>query len=120
MVQRSLLAECLLPSAMSQNYTTRFTRKGPDILSEELATVMFGNAALEFKPLFATVYANLRARKIANGGEEMLRLRVYEKLQALVGRGMVNKTITAGVKEYLGLASLSLALPLPPILPVVA
>ena len=120
MVQRSLLSECLLLSAMSQNYTTRFTRKGPDVLSEELATVMFGKTAFEFKPLFTIVYTNLRARKLANGGEEMLRLRIYEKLQAFVDRGMVDKTITKGVKEYLGLASLSSALPLVVIPPIAA
>ena len=45
----------------------------------------------------------------------MLRLRVYEKLQNMVKKGMVNKIITKGVKEYLGLASLSLALPTMPI-----
>ena len=41
----------------------------------------------------------------------MLRLRVYEKLQALVSRGMVDKAITSGVKEYFGLAGLASALP---------
>ena len=96
---------------MAQIHTSRFTRKGPDVLSEELATVLFGKPAFEFKALFTIVYANLRARKSSGGGEEMLRLRVYEKLQALVSRGMVDKKITAGVKEYLGLASLSSALP---------
>ena len=120
MVQRSLLSECLLLSAMSQNPTSRFTRKGPDILSEEMALVMFGKAAFEFKALFTVVYTNLRARKMANGGEEMLRLRVYEKLQAFVSRGMVDKTITKGVKEYLGLASLSSALPVVTVAPAIA
>ena len=104
---------------MSQNYTSRLTRKGPDVLSEELATVLFGKTAFEFKPLFSVVYANLRARKLANGGEEMLRLRIYEKLQALVSRGMVDKTITKGVKEYLGLASLSVALPVVAVAPII-
>ena len=104
---------------MTQNPTSRFTRKGPDVLSEEVATVLFGNPAFEFKALFTVVHANLRARKLANGGEEMLRLRVYEKLQYLVGRGMVDKTITKGVKEYLGLDSLSSALPLAPVMPAI-
>lgn len=97
---------------MAQNYSNHFTRKGPDVLSEELATVLFGKPAFEFKALFIIVYANLRARKSTGGGEEMLRLRVYEKLQALVSRGMVDKVVTKGIKEYLGLASLSGALPL--------
>ncbi len=73
----------------------------------------------EFKPLFKLVHANLRARNMVSGGEEMLRLRVYEKLQALVHRGMVDKTITEGVKEYLGLASLASALPMIPVTKVV-
>ena len=33
----------------------------------------------EFKPLFNVVHTSLRARNAASGGEEMLRLRVYEK-----------------------------------------
>ena len=49
----------------------------------------------------------------------MLRLRVYEKLHELVRKGMVDKTITAGVKEYLGLASLATALPVLPVTKVV-
>ena len=53
------------------------------------------------------VHANLRARNAASGGEEMLRLRAYEKLQTLVSRGMVKKT----GKKYKGLASLANALP---------
>ena len=104
---------------MSQTYSHNFSRKGPDVLSEELASVMIGKSAFEFKALFTTVYTNLRARKAAGGGEEMLRLRVYEKLQAFVSKGMVTKTTTAGVKEYLGLASLASALPLVVIVPPV-
>ncbi len=99
---------------MAQKYNGTFSRRGPDIVSEELAVVLFGHASYEFKALFDVVYANLRARKAVSGGEEMLRLRVYEKLQSLVSRGMVKKETTAGVKEYLGLASLAAALPLIP------
>ncbi len=104
---------------MAQNHTGKFTRKGPDIVSEELAVALFGNPASEFKPLFTLVYAALRARNMAGGGEEMLRLRVYEKLQGFVSKGMVDKKITAGVKEYLGTASLSAALPTAPEVPVI-
>ena len=56
--------------------------------------------------LFDVVYERLRARNAASGGEEMLRLRAYEKLSNLVSRGMVKKTD----KKYRGLASLSNAL----------
>lgn len=92
---------CLLPSAMTQNYTNRFTRKGPDVVSEEVALVLFGKPAVEFKVLFTTVYTNLRARKMSGGGEEMMRLRVYEKLQHLVSRGMVDKTVSRNIWVWL-------------------
>lgn len=60
-------------------------------------------ASFEFKPLFEIVHANLRARNAASGGEEMLRLRAYERLQSLVQAGIVKKTGKAyqGVPEGL-------------------
>ena len=82
------------------------------MVSEELALALFDKPALEFTALFTLVHARLRVRNGASGGEEMLRLRVYEKLQGFVSKGMVKKTITVGVKTYLGLASISAALPL--------
>jgi hypothetical protein len=56
-------------------------------------------ASFEFKQLFDIVHENLRARNAASGGEEMLRLRAYEKLQNLVARGAVKKN----GKKYKGL-----------------
>ena len=96
---------------MAHKHNGRFSRRGPDIVTEELAKALFDKPALEFKPLFAVVYAGLQARDGTSGGEEMMRLRVYEKLQGFVNKGLVTKTITAGVKAYLGLPSLSAALP---------
>ena len=90
-------------------------RSGPDFLTQELATVLSGTKRFEFKPLFTVVYASLCAAKRASGGEEMVRLRVYEKLQALVYKGMVGKVVTSGVKEYFGLASLAEMLPVLPL-----
>jgi thymidine kinase len=37
------------------------------------------------------VFENLKLRNAVSGGEEMLRLRSYEKLQNLVNRGLVEK-----------------------------
>lgn len=79
---------------------TNFARRGPDRVAEELATVLSGKTSFEFKPLFTVVHANLKARNAASGGEEMLRLRAYEKLQNLVEAGVVKKT----GKEYRGVA----------------
>ncbi len=74
----------------------------------------------EFKDLFEVVHANLKARNAASGGEEMLRLRAYEKLQNLVARGMVKKE----AKKYKGipkqLATLEVFVPRPPATPLTA
>ena len=79
--------------------TFAFSRRGPDVITEELVAVLSGKGSFEFKALFAIIHANLRAKNAANGGEEMLRLRAYEKLQTLVGGGVVQKT----GKSYSGL-----------------
>jgi hypothetical protein len=78
--------------------SSAFSRRGPDRVAEELATILSRKASFEFKPLFLAVHANLKAKNAASGGEEMLRLRAYEKLQSLVHAGMVKKT----GKEYRG------------------
>ncbi|MDE0595001.1 MAG: hypothetical protein OSB65_07120 [Roseibacillus sp.] len=52
-----------------------------------------------FNDLFESVYELLKTRNAVSGGEEMLRLRAYEKLQNLVTRGLVEKS----GKEYKGL-----------------
>jgi len=60
---------------------------------KELVTVLSQKKSFEFKQLFAIVHANLRQRNAASGGEEMLRLRAYEKLQILVARCRQKKTV---------------------------
>lgn len=80
--------------------TYGFSRRGPDRVAEELASVLSSKSSFEFKALFTLVHANLKARNAAGGGEEMLRLRAYEKLQALVQAGIVTKK----GKEYKGVA----------------
>ena len=60
--------------------------------------------SFEFKPLFEIILLNLRERNAANGGEELLRLRAYEKLQGLVHQGAVTRTVTGITKKYKGVA----------------
>src|SRR5260370_21372502 len=84
--------------------TSAFTRRMPDHVTEELVAVLSSRASFEFKPLFDLILLNLRERNAASGGEEMLRLRVYEKLQGLVGQGAVNRTVTGTTKKYKGVA----------------
>lgn len=83
-----------------------FSRRLPDLVTEELVAALSKKTSFEFKQLFDVIHERLRARNAASGGEEMLRLRAYEKLQNLVSRGMVKKT----GKKYKGLASLAKAL----------
>src|SRR6266567_4113546 len=54
--------------------------------------------------MFGIIFLNLRERNLASGCEEMLRLRVYEKLQGLVSQGAVNRTVTGITKKYRGVA----------------
>jgi len=89
---------------------TAFSRRLPDLVTEELVSVLSRKSSFEFKQLFDIVHENLRARNAASGGEEMLRLRAYEKLQNLVTRGMVKKT----GKKYRGLAALATLTPQKP------
>src|SRR5438046_9252739 len=90
---------------MAKKRGISFTRRMPDNITEELIAVLSSRASFEFKPLFEIMLLNLRERNAANGGEEMLRLRAYEKLQGLVSQGAVNRTITGGTKKYKGVAA---------------
>jgi hypothetical protein len=76
---------------MMMKRTFRFARTGPDFLGDELTEALKSDAWFEFNPLFIRVYNKLRERKATGGGQEMLRLRMYEKLQGLVKRGIVEK-----------------------------
>jgi hypothetical protein len=74
----------------------------PDNVTEELVAVLSSRASFEFKSLFDVILLNLRQRNAASGGEEMLRLRVYEKLQGLVYEGAVDRTVNGITKKYKG------------------
>src|SRR5881398_2714635 len=89
---------------MAKKRGITFTRRMPDNITEELIAVLSSRASFEFKPLFEIMLLNLRERNAANGGEEMLRLRAYEKLQALVHQGAVKRTVTGITKKYKGVA----------------
>jgi hypothetical protein len=79
---------------------TRFSRRLPDHVTDELVNVLSESKVFGFNDLFERVFENLKVRNAVSGGEEMLRLRAYEKLQNLVTRGLVEKL----GKEYKGTA----------------
>jgi hypothetical protein len=87
-----------------------FARRAPDNITEELVAALSSKTSFEFKALFAIIFQNLRERNAASGGEEMLRLRCYEKLQSLVSQGAVKKTVTGIVKKYKGVNAPLMAL----------
>jgi hypothetical protein len=80
--------------------TFSFTRRLPDHVSDEIAAVLSTQGSFEFKSLFSEVFSNLRKRNATSGGEEMLRLRTYEKLQNFVNVGIAQRT----GKEYRAVA----------------
>ncbi|MBA3386950.1 MAG: hypothetical protein H0T95_10095 [Chthoniobacterales bacterium] len=90
---------------MAKQSGASFSRRAPDNITEELVAVLSSKASFEFKPLFDIVLLNLRERNAASGGEEMLRLRAYEKLQGLVSQGAVDRKVTGAVKKYKGVAA---------------
>lgn len=87
---------------MAHSSGKAFNRRAPDIITEELLAAFTSKTSYQFKPLFDLVFTKLRERNAVSGGEEMLRLRSYEKLQSLVDRGAVRKTVTGVVKNYKG------------------
>ena len=64
-----------------------FSRRVPDLVTEELVAVLSRRASFEFKQLFDIVHENLRARNAASGGEEMLRLRVEKRRGPAAAKG---------------------------------
>src|SRR6059058_3659282 len=95
---------------MSKRSSITFARRGPDNITEELIAVLSSKASFEFKPLFEIMLLNLRERNAASGGEEMLRLRAYEKLQGLVNQGAVHREVSGSTKKYKGVAARMIAL----------
>ena len=89
---------------MYSNFSS-FSRRGPDNITEELVAALSGSKSYEFKALFSVIHAALRARNAASGGEEMLRLRTYDKLRNFVRQGQVRTG-----KKYKGVANALLLL----------
>src|SRR5213594_4856082 len=95
---------------MSKSVGASFSRRMPDHVTEELVAVLSSRASFEFKPLFDILLLNLRERNAASGGEEMLRLRSYEKLQSLVSQGVVDRKVNGVTKKYKGVPARMVAL----------
>jgi hypothetical protein len=77
----------------------------PDHVTDELVAALMKKKIYEFNDLFEAVYENLKLRNAVSGGEEMLRLRAYEKLQNFVRQGIVKKAGTTYIGDGRALAS---------------
>ena len=88
-------------------------RRLPDLVTEELVSVLSQKRSYEFKQLFQVVHDNLRRRKAANGGQEMLRLRAYDKLQKLVFSGAAKKNGKVYTGNSAALAAMAEKCPAP-------
>lgn len=55
---------------MNSNFSSSFSRRGPDNITEELVAVLSGPKSYEFKALFLVIQAALRARNATSGGEK--------------------------------------------------
>ena len=99
-----------LPSVMTKAFNCQ-SRRFPDVITPQLVAVLSGGAALGFAALCEIMAVKLRATSAGKGGPEMLRLRLHEKLHALVIQGRVEQHVTESGKEYRGSATLTVALP---------
>jgi hypothetical protein len=79
-----------------------FTRRVVDHVTDGVVQVLSDGQAYEFKALFTKMFEELKPKNAVSGGEEMIRLRCYEKLQKLIARGLVEKKL----KTYRGLKGL--------------
>lgn len=74
------------------------SRRLPDYMTDTICEILEPRKnPIGFNELFEKVFEELQSRNRISGGEEMLRLRAYEKLQNMVTKGQAQKI----GKEYL-------------------
>ena len=65
--------------------------KSRDFLTDEIILILLESKIIEFSDLFGKVVDVLKQKHHHVGGEEILRLRIYEKLQSIVSSGGARK-----------------------------
>ena len=76
---------------MLEDRRSRSSRKTPDLVTDELILILHEAGMLEFNDIFQRTVVVMKAKHMSLGGEEILRLRIYEKLQNLVSAGGLMK-----------------------------
>ena len=72
---------------MLEDRRSRSSRKAPDLVTDELIVILHEAGMLEFNEIFQRTVVVMKEKHMSLGGEEILRLRIYEKLQNLVSSG---------------------------------
>jgi len=86
---------------MLEDRKSHSSRKTPDLVTDELILILHEAGMLEFNDIFQRAVVVMKAKHMSLGGEEILRLRIYEKLQNLVSAGGLMKG-----REYTALPKL--------------
>ena len=76
---------------MLEDRRSRSSRKTPDLVTDELILILHEAGMLEFNDIFQRTVVVMKAKNMSLGGEEILRLRIYEKLQNQVSAGGLMK-----------------------------
>lgn len=72
---------------MLEDRRSHSSRKTPDLVTDELIIILHEAGMLEFNDIFQRTVVVMKEKHMSLGGEEILRLRIYEKLQNLVSAG---------------------------------
>lgn len=77
---------------MSMNRNARHSKRVTDIVRQEVIEVLLeAEGIIEFNNIFLKACESMKEKNYSTGGEEILRLRIYEKLQTLIAEGGVKK-----------------------------
>ncbi len=72
---------------MQEDRKYHSSRKTPDLVTDVLILILHEAGVLEFNDIFQRAVTVMKENHMPLGGEEILRLRIYEKLQNLVSSG---------------------------------
>ena len=72
---------------MLEDRRSSSSRQTPDLVTDELIIILHEAGMLEFNDIFQRTVIVMKQKHMSLGGEEILRLRIYEKLQGLVSAG---------------------------------
>lgn len=76
---------------MQEENRPHSSRKTSDWMTDELIAILQEAGVLEFDEIFQRAISVMKKKRMSMSGAEILRLRVYEKLQRLASAGGISK-----------------------------